>query len=49
MRNWYAFVRTAPGVSIKVYVQAPDSYTATQMLWSMYGRDKMVNEYAIPE
>lgn len=49
MRNWSAYVRTSPGAVIKVTVQAPDAYTAIQMLRSMYGRENLVNESAIPE
>ena len=46
--KWRNMVRTEPGVVIHVYVHAPDNYTATEMFRSMYGREKLVCDYAIP-
>lgn len=45
MQTWWAFVRTDVGAFMKVTVQAPDNWTATQMLREIYG-DKLISEAA---
>lgn len=45
MQTWWAFVRTGVGGFIKVTVQAPDAWTATQILRNTYGSN-LLTEYA---
>ena len=46
MFKYMNYVRTAPGVTIQVFLEAADHYSANEMFRAMYGRDKLVMTYA---
>lgn len=45
MKTYSANVRTVPGSFIRVTIQAPDPYTAYQMLKAMYG-NQLISDFA---
>lgn len=45
MNTYWAFVRTVPGAFIKVTMQAPDPYSAYQMMKAMYG-SQLISDFA---
>lgn len=44
-KTWWAFVRTDVGAFMKVEVDAPNAWQATQMFKSMYG-NQLISESA---
>jgi len=47
MYQFWGILSLSAGTQIKVYVSAPDIYTATQMLKGQYG-DKLITQFANP-
>lgn len=47
MSQYWGILSLSPGAQIKVYVSAPDIYTATQMLKGQYG-SKLITDFANP-
>ncbi len=45
MQTYWANVRTTAGGFIKVTIQAPNPFVATEMLKAMYG-DKLMSDFA---
>jgi hypothetical protein len=47
MQTYWANVRTTAGGFIRVTVQAPNPFVATEMLKAMYG-DRLMSDFASP-